>query len=198
MFAGVPISMALCLSYILSYTFLGIPLYKNNRSILEIKELIDQFFEGYKPEQRKDTPCNPLGFLDKVINYTTMIFNYIYDNCINIGFLIVMGYIIIDSGINLKSNMLKLVTLCCASVPIIGFALYTVYEIIKSDNDEVSLNTVNQTEDKISEPIRQNPIYQEESPIIVENINNMEDVKNTVNNIANIFTGNQNEEVNKA
>ena len=76
MVLGVPIATALCLGYILSYTIGGIFLYKDGRSILEIKELIDKFFDVYKPEPRRDTPCNPLSFFDKIINYISNYFAF--------------------------------------------------------------------------------------------------------------------------
>lgn len=148
-FAGVPIATALCLLYILSYTFLAIPLYKGSFGISEIKVLIDEYLDLYKPTERKDTPCNPLGFFGRVINYIIKISNYIYDNCIQLGFVIIMLYALIDSGINLKSNNLKIVTMVITIATMILVAMYSILSIIKEDDTTVDSEEVFNTESPI-------------------------------------------------
>lgn len=153
MFLGVPIATALCLGYILSYTIGGIFLYKDGRSILEIKELIDKFFDVYKPEPRRDTPCNPLSFFDKIINYMVRIFNYIYDNCIQLGFVMVMIYALIDSSVNIKSNPLKLVTMLTTIGSIILVVIYGILSFIKGGTEQPGSNMgpdVESTKENIS------------------------------------------------
>lgn len=144
-FLGVPLATCLCLTFIISYTFFSIPIFKGDHSIPEIKTMIDKFFDEYKPNERKDTPCHPLSFFEKVINYMVMIFNYLYDNCIQLGFVMVMLYALIDSGINLKSNTLKSTTMVSSIAGIMIVAAYTIISIIKGDkNNDISKPTTNE------------------------------------------------------
>ena len=117
-FIGVPFAMATLIGYILFHTFFG--LFYNGANILDTKAKFDEFLNRYKPETRNDTPCSPLSFFEKIINYMINIFNFIYDNCIKLGFISVMLYALIDSGVNIKNNALKMlimvVSLSCVGI----------------------------------------------------------------------------------
>ena len=176
-FLGVPIATALCLCYILAYSFAGIPLYKEGKSIAEIKKLIDEFFDVYKPEPRRDTPCNPLSFFDKIINYMMRIFNYIYDNCIQLGFVMVMIYALIDSGINIKSNPLKLVTMLISISSIILVFMYGILSFIKGESSEPDVPTMTNNIKSVVEPIKETI-----NPLAENNISNIMEKLNTDNN----------------
>lgn len=192
-FLGVPIATSLCLMYILSYTFFGIPLYKSDNSISEIKTLIDNFLENYKPKPRKDTPCNPLSFLETIINYTVKIFNYIYDNCIQLGFVVVMLYALIDSGINIKSNNLKLVTMMISIATMLLVAAYSILSFIKGDTQDESSESELNKEQSNDTPIQMNPIHMMDA--IKENIKLEPDVKENITNIAENININDNEKL---
>lgn len=189
-FAGVPIATALCLSYILSYTFLGIPLYKGSYGISEIKVLIDEYLDRYKPTPRKDTSCNPLGFFDKVINYIIKISNYIYDNCVKLGFIIVMLYALVDSGINLKSNNLKVVTMIMTIASMLIIAIYSILSIIKGDDKQELPETLFSNETPIETPIKMNPME-----TINENIKLEPEMNETITNIAENLDLNDNKKL---
>jgi hypothetical protein len=192
-FLGVPIATALCLLYILSYTFFGIPLYKCDNSISEIKTLIDNFLEDYKPKPRKDTPCNPLSFLETIINYTVKIFNYIYDNCIQLGFVIVMLYALIDSGINIKSNNLKLVTMMISIATMLVVATYSILSFIKGDTQDESSESEFNKESATDTPIQMNPIHMMDD--INENIKLEPDLKENITNVAEKLNINDNAKI---
>lgn len=172
-FLGVPIATALCLCYILAYTLGGIPLYKKGQSIAEIKKLIDEFFDVYKPEPRRDTPCNPLSFFDKIINYMVRIFNYIYENCIKLGFVIVMLYALIDSGINIKSNPLKVITMLISISSIILVFMYGVLSFIKGEQENENVTVTSNTINPVMEPIKEtiNPLTDTNISNIMEKLN---------------------------
>jgi hypothetical protein len=198
-FVGVPISVALCLCYIVSYTVGGILLYKDGKSMMEIKQLIDKFFDIYKPEPRRDTPCNPLSFFDKTINYMVMIFNYIYDNCIKLGFLAVMVYALIDSGINIKSNPLKLVTMLISIASILLVAIHGILSFIKGEpTQDDTVDIVNNIISNVDPPInaninRVNPIAKTTLSNIVENlnVNDNEKIKDGLKQGLNMFANQQ-------
>lgn len=176
-FLGIPIATSLCLCYLLAYTFGGIPLYKDGKSIMEIKQLIDDFFDVYKPEPRRDTPCNPLNFFEKIINYMVRIFNYMYENCIKLGFVIVMLYALIDSGINIKSNQLKVVTMLISISSILLVFMYGILSFIKGErsHDEVTsmANNIKPSVEPIKEII---------NPLTENNISNVREKLNTNDN----------------
>ena len=113
-FIGAPLSTAILFGYILFHSLFG--MFYNGTNIFKTKTDFDDFLKQYKPIPKSDTACSPLSFFDKIINYMTYIFNYIYDNCIQIGILIVMLYALIDSQVNIKNNNLKMIimviTLC--------------------------------------------------------------------------------------
>ena len=113
-FIGAPLSMAIFFGYIWFHSLFG--MFYNGINVWKTKEDFDEFLKQFKPIPKSDTACSPLSFFDKIINYMTYIFNYIYDNCIQIGILIVMLYALIDSQVNIKNNNLKMIimviTLC--------------------------------------------------------------------------------------
>lgn len=177
-FLGVPLATGLCLTFIISYTLFSIPIFKGDHSILEIKTLIDKFFDEYKPNERRDTPCQPLSFFEKVINYMVMIFNYMYDNCIQLGFVMVMLYALIDSGINLKSNTLKSTTMVSSVAGIMIVAAYTIISIIKGDkNNDISKPTTNEE----TPTTTTNPLHAMET---IKETLKPEDLQDTVKNIS--------------
>lgn len=176
-FLGVPIATALCLCYILAYSFAGIPLYKEGKSIAEIKKLIDEFFDVYKPEPRRDTPCNPLTFFEKIINYMVRIFNYMYENCIKLGFVIVMLYALIDSGINIKSNTLKVITMLISITSILLVFMYGILSFIKGEQVNENVTDMATTIKPVMEQT-QTTI----NPLAETNISNIMEKLNTNNN----------------
>ena len=176
-FMGVPIATALSLCYILAYTIGGIPLYKEGQSIAEIKKQIDEFFDVYKPEPRRDTPCNPLSFFDKIINYMVRIFNYIYENCIKLGFVVVMLYALIDSGINIKSNPLKLVTMLISISSIILVFMYGILSFIKGESSKEEVTPITNNINSVVEPIKETI-----NPLAENNVSNIMEKLNTNNN----------------
>ena len=197
-FVGVPLATCLCLLYILIYTFFAIPIYKGSYSISEIKELIDEYLDLFKPTERKDTPCNPLTFFEKIINHMVKMFNYIYENCIKIGFLIVMFYMLIDSGINIKDNMVKFMTMGLSIFVMIIVAIVSILLIIKQDDTEEPLDN---NETPITTPI-ENPITTPiETPItksietINENIKLEPDIRQNITNIAEKLDLNDNKKL---
>lgn len=173
-FVGVPLATATLIGYILFHTFFG--LFYNGANILDTKAKLDEFLNKYKPETRRDTPCNPLSFFEKIINYTIKIFNYIYDNCIKLGFMSVMLYALIDSGINVKNSALKtliaVITLAC----IIMVSIINILHVVDSDEQQSSTEE-NITPPTVNETSTRNPI----------NIPNLESIPttDTINNIAN-------------
>ena len=173
-FVGVPLATATLIGYILFHTFFG--LFYNGANILDTKAKLDEFLNKYKPETRRDTPCNPLSFFEKIINYTIKIFNYIYDNCIKLGFISVMLYALIDSGINVKNSALKtliaVITLAC----IIMVSIINILHVVDSDDPHPS-NEENTIPKTTNETSTRNPM----------NIPSMESIPTTetINNIAN-------------
>lgn len=170
-FVGVPLATATLIGYILFHTFFG--LFYNGANILDTKAKFDEFLNRYKPETRRDTPCNPLSFFEKIINYTIKIFNYIYDNCIKLGFTSVMLYALIDSGINVKNGALKTLIAVITLASIIMVSIINIINVVDtqpSTEENIIPSTVNET-----------------STINPMNIPNLESIPttDTINNIAN-------------
>ena len=172
-FVGVPLATATLIGYILFHTFFG--LFYNGSSILHTKAKFDEFLNRYKPEERQNTSCNPLSFFEKIINYMIKIFNYIYDNCIKLGFLSVMLYALIDSLINVKDNGLKFLTGTILSCCILVVVIIKYLQHVNSDEQQPSTEE-NITPPTVNETSMRNPI----------NIPNLESIPttDTINNIA--------------
>ena len=173
-FVGVPLATATLIGYILFHTFFG--LFYNGADILDTKSKFDKFLSRYKPEPRRDTSCNPLNFFEKIINYMIKIFNYIYDNCIKLGFMIVMLYALIDSGVNIKNNALKILIMVISIACIIMVSIVNILHIVDSDEQQSSTEE-NITPPTVNETSTRNPM----------NIPNLESIPttDTINNIAN-------------
>jgi len=151
LFIGVPMAILMCLVYLITFTLFGIMLFKEKSTMMEIKVHMDDFFNAYKPKEREDTDCTPLGFFDKLVNYIIIIFNKMYDNCIQLGVILMMLSAIIDSSMNLKSNALKLVILAITCTIIALVAMFSF--VGKPDKTAV----YNENRDTIKTPI--NPDY---------------------------------------
>ena len=174
-FVGVPLATATLIGYILFHTFFG--LFYNGHNILDTKAKFDEFLNRYKPEERQNTSCNPLSFFEKIINYMIKIFNYIYDNCIKLGFMSVMLYALIDSLINVKDNNLKWVIGLIVFGCILGVgSIIKTLQVIYSDDPQPSTEE-NITPPTVNETRTRNHI----------NIPNLESIPttDTINNIAN-------------
>ena len=139
-FIGAPLSMAIFFGYIWFHSLFG--MFYNGINVWKTKEDFDEFLKQFKPIPKSDTACSPLSFFDKIINYMTYIFNYIYDNCIQIGILIVMLYALIDSQVNIKNNNLKMIimviTLC--GIGVIGIINMMNSIFSTPNNDPLSTN----------------------------------------------------------
>ena len=161
-FIGVPFAMATLSGYILFHTFFG--LFYNGSSILDTKSKFDEFLNRYKPEERENTSCNPLSFFEKIINNMIKIFNYIYDNCIKLGFMSVLMY-----------AFKRLIMGMAAFFILVGFSI-SVYVSKKGNVQQPS------TEENITPPT-----VNETSMINPMNIPNLESIPttDTINNIAN-------------
>ena len=151
LFVGVPMATIMCMVYLITFTLFGIAAFKEKSTMMEIKVHMDDFFNSYKPNEREDTDCTPLGFFDKLVNYIIIIFNKMYDNCIQIGVILMMLSAIIDSSMNLKSNALKLVILAITCTIIALVAMFSF--VGKPDKTAV----YNENRDTIKTPI--NPDY---------------------------------------
>jgi hypothetical protein len=127
LFLGVPIATAMCMVYLVTFTLFGIVTFKGQNTVMEVKEQMDDFFNSYKPYEREDSKCAPLGFFDMFINYMIKIFNAMYDNCIQLGFIIVMVYAFIDSNMNVKSSTLKLAILICTFMVVAVIAMFSLF-----------------------------------------------------------------------
>ena len=149
-FIGAPLSTAILFGYILFHSLFG--MFYNGINIWKTKGEFDDFLKQYKPIPKNDTACNPLSFFDKIINYMTHIFNYIYDNCIQIGILIVMLYALIDSQANIKNNNLKLIimTITLSGIGIIGIIKLLSDIISTPNNDTLPTNVPMSDTDKLN------------------------------------------------
>ena len=149
-FVGAPLSMAIFFGYILFHSLFG--MFYNGINLWKTKEDFDDFLKQFKPIPKSDTECSPLSFFDKIINYMTYIFNYIYDNCIQIGILIVMLYALIDSRVNIKNNNLKMIimviTLC--GIGVIGIITMMNSIFSTSINDALATNVPTPDTDKFN------------------------------------------------
>ena len=148
LFLGVPMATAMCMIYLVTFTLFGIVTFKGENTVMEVKEQMDDFFNSYKPREREDSKCTPLGFFDEIINFIIKIFNVMYDNCIQLGFVIVMLYAIFDSSMNVKSSTLKLVILLIAGGVIAAVAMFSLFG--KPDKTSIYNNNL----DMIKTPIQ--------------------------------------------
>lgn len=140
-FIGAPLSTAILFGYILFHSLFG--MFYNGTNIFKTKTDFDDFLKQYKPIPKSDTACSPLSFFDKIINYMTYIFNYIYDNCIQIGIIIVMIYALLDSSINIKNNALKSLIMVITLACIVGAVIYSILiNVLSSSNNESSYTNV--------------------------------------------------------
>ena len=179
-FIGAPLSTAVLFGYILFHSLFG--MFYNGTNIWKTKDDFDDFLKQYKPIPKNDTACSPLSFFDKIINYMTHIFNYIYDNCIQIGILIVMVYALIDSQVNIKNNNLKMIimiiTLCGIGVIGIINMMNSIFSTPK--NDPLSTNV------PMPDPDQLNPLH------IPNTQTNIVPTKETISDIAGKLNMNDN------
>lgn len=175
-FIGAPVSTAIFGSYLLLHSLFG--MFYNGFNIWKTKNEFDDFLKQFKPIPKNDTACHPLSFFDKIVNYMTHIFNYIYDNCIQIGVIIVMLYALLDSQAKIKNNNLKIIIMVTtlSFIGIIGI-INMMRSIFSTSNNETLSTNISMS----NENITINPLnIPNTEPTIIPTKESMPDLANKI------------------
>ena len=175
-FIGAPLSTAIFGSYLLLHSLFG--MFYNGFNIWKTKNEFDDFLKQFKPIPKNDTACHPLSFFDKIVNYMTHIFNYIYDNCIQIGIIIVMLYALLDSQTKIKNNNLKIIIMVTtlSFIGIIGI-INMMRSIFSTSNNETLSTNISMS----NENITINPLnIPNTEPTIIPTKESMPDLANKI------------------
>ena len=175
-FIGAPVSTAIFGSYLLLHSLFG--MFYNGFNIWKTKNEFDDFLKQFKPIPKNDTACHPLSFFDKIVNYMTHIFNYIYDNCIQIGVIIVMLYALLDSQAKIKNNNLKILimVITLSFIGIIGIINMMRSIFSTNNNDTLSTNISTSNEDNTINPLN----IPNTQPTIIPTKESMPDLTNKI------------------
>lgn len=175
-FIGAPLSTAIFGSYLLLHSLFG--MFYNGFNLWKTKNEFDDFLKQFKPIPKNDTACHPLSFFDKIVNYMTHIFNYIYDNCIQIGVIIVMLYALLDSQAKIKNNNLKILimVITLSFIGIIGIINMMRSIFSTNNNDTLSTNISTSNEDNTINPLN----IPNTQPTIIPTKESMPDLTNKI------------------
>jgi hypothetical protein len=128
MMFSVPIAATMCFLYIFIFSFFGIPLLSNDGffgTITKIREYINRNKYPIKDE----TICKPLSFLDQIINNIHIAIDFIYKYVLQLGFIIMLIYGLVDYMTNIKGPTLKmvLVLINCFLILVLGITSFITY-----------------------------------------------------------------------
>ena len=136
MMFAVPIAAILCLVYIFIFSFFGIPLLSKYGFFETISKMY-KYMDKHKLPVKKDTPCNPLSFFERILNSFAIIFDFVYKNAIQLSIIVMLIYGIIDYATNIKGPFLKLILLLlnCILIVALGIYSYLNYSATEPDDD---------------------------------------------------------------
>jgi hypothetical protein len=95
---GVIIAAALCLVYVLIYSFFGIIILTgfDIGNLFRYIKRIDKYCRETKPTIRKETACEPYTFLEKILNTLNIWSDIIYENLFSASFAYMLTICIIE------------------------------------------------------------------------------------------------------
>ena len=127
---AVPIAATMCFVYIIAFSFFGIPLLSDH-SFLDTITKIREFFNENRLPIKKDTVCNPLSFVDKIINNVYMAFDFVYKYVVQISLLIMLIFGLVDYSKNIKGSLLQLLLIIIhvILVVVVGTSIFKDYFI---------------------------------------------------------------------
>ena len=136
MMFAVPFAATFCLLYIFIFSFFGIPLL-SNYGYFETISRIYKYINKHKFHVKKDTPCNPLSFFERILNSFAIIFDFVYKYAIQLSIIVMLIYGIIDYATNIKGPILKLILLLlnCIIIIALGLNSYINYSVNEPDDD---------------------------------------------------------------
>ena len=186
MMFAVPFAATFCILYILIFSFFGIPLLSSH-GFFETISRIYKYLNKNKIPVKKDTPCNPLSFFDRILNSFAIIFDFVHKYAIQLSVVVMLIYGIIDYATNIKGPILKLILLFlnCIIIIALGLNSYSNYSEDEPD-DEVDKSKT----DEPTGPTFQDSIAQDTAAvaswIASKTLPDLSDIKNKIPDLSDI------------
>jgi hypothetical protein len=135
MMFAVPIAAIFCLLYIFIFSFFGIPLLSKYGFFETISKMY-KYMDKHKLPVKKDTPCNPLSFFERILNSFAIIFDFVYKYAIQLSIIAMLIYGIIDYATNIKGPFLKLILLLLNCILIVALGIYSYVNYSATEHDD--------------------------------------------------------------
>ena len=137
MFA-VPIASSMCFLYLFIFSFFSIILLGQDGifGVSNTIEKIKQYVKAKRLPVKADTICDPLTAFDRIINILYRFLNFISVNIINVGYIVMLGYGIIDYLKHIKNPPLKVLLMIINIMAIVFFGYSAKESYSKADPRE--------------------------------------------------------------
>jgi hypothetical protein len=143
-FVGPVIAAIFCIMYLFVYSFFGIILQTgfDFKTAYRTFSKINEYCRKTKNEIRKETPCDPYGFIERIMIYINVGLDFMYKYCFQIAFIYMLLFGILDYNFisNLRSSGLKnSLTIINLIVSIsLVMSCYSSYDVKLEGEDKVS------------------------------------------------------------
>jgi len=137
MFA-VPIASSMCFLYLFIFSFFSIILLGQDGifGVSKTIEKIKQYVKAKRLPIKDDTICDPLTTFDRIINTLYRFLNFISVNIINVGYIVMLVYGIIDYVKHIKNPPLKVLLMIINIMAIVFFGYSAQESYSKADPRE--------------------------------------------------------------
>ena len=137
MFA-VPIASSMCFLYLFIFSFFSIALLGQDGifGVSKTIEKIKQYVNAKRLPVKDDTICDPLTTFDRIINMLYRFLNFISVNIINVGYIAMLVYGIIDYVKHIKNPPLKAMLMIINIMAIVFFGYSAQESYSKADPRE--------------------------------------------------------------
>jgi len=137
MFA-VPIASSMCFLYLFIFSFFSIILLGQDGifGVSTTIEKIKQYVKAKRLPVKEDTICDPLTTFDRIINILYRFLNFISVNIINVGYIVMLVYGIIDYVKHIKNPPLKVLLMIINIMAIVFFGYSAKESYSKADPRE--------------------------------------------------------------
>jgi len=143
-FVGPAIAAIFCIMYLFVYSFFGIILQTgfDFKTAYRTFSKINEYCRKTKNEIRKETPCDPYGFFERIMIYINVGLDFMYKYCFQIAFIYLLLYGMFDYNFisNLRASSLKSsLTIINLIVSIsLVMSCYSSYDVKLEGEDKVS------------------------------------------------------------
>jgi hypothetical protein len=137
MFA-VPIASTMCFLYLFVFSFFSMILLGEDGffSVSKTIEKIKRYIKSKRFPVKDDTICDPLTSIDRIMNTLYRILNFISVNIINVGYIVMLVYGIIDYMKHIKNPPLKVLLMIINIMAIVFFGYSAQESYSKADPPE--------------------------------------------------------------